>query len=133
MTEKYINGYTLRRMGIVKAVDKLDSNLKESMIVSDLMAVFPPISKEDNPEVLAAYVTTHYEKTREIINLTSTPETQAGVPLRVASKKRKSKKITSEDVEVGESEPMPKKQKKAKRMLFDLFFQLSKKRLKTWN
>jgi pentose-5-phosphate-3-epimerase len=92
MIGKYINGFTLRSMGIVKNVDKLEYDLKESMIVPDLMVDFPPISIEDNAEVLAAYVTTHYEKTGEIINLSSIPETQVGVPLRVASKKRKSKK-----------------------------------------
>ena len=86
MTRKYINGSTLKNMGIVKKVDKLDSDLKESMIVSDLMIDFPPISKQDNLEVLAAYVTTHYEKTRETINLSSIPETQVGVPLRVAKR-----------------------------------------------
>ena len=101
-------------MYIVKNVDKLDSNLKESMIVFNLMDDFPPISKEDNPEVLAAYVTSHYEKTGEIINLSLIPDTMVGAPLRIASKKRKSKKATSEAVEVRVSEPKPKKQKKAK-------------------
>jgi len=35
---KYINGYTLRSMGLIKTVDKLETDLKESMIVSNLMA-----------------------------------------------------------------------------------------------
>jgi hypothetical protein len=30
---KYINGYTLRSMGIIKTVDKMETDLKESMIV----------------------------------------------------------------------------------------------------
>jgi len=107
---KYINGNTLRSMSIIKEVDKLESYLKESMIVSDLMADFPPISKEDNPEVLAAYVTTHFEKTGEIINLSSIPDTMAGTPLRIA-RKRKSTKTASEAV----VEPKPKKQKQSKK------------------
>ena len=45
MTGKNIKGYTLRIMGIVKTVDKLEFDLKESMIVSDLMIDFPQISK----------------------------------------------------------------------------------------
>jgi len=80
------------------------------MIVSDLMVDFPPIAKQDNPQVLAAYVTTHYEKIGEIINLSSIPDTQAGVSLRVA-KKWKSKKGSSEAID--EVEPKPKKAKDA--------------------
>ena len=113
MTGKYINGSTVRSMGIVKIVVKLKSDLQESMIVSDLMVDFPPISKEDNNEVLEAYVTNHYEKTREIINFSYIPNIMAGTPLRI-NKKRKSKKTTSEAVEVLVSEPKPKKAKKAK-------------------
>ncbi|RHN66559.1 hypothetical protein MtrunA17_Chr3g0092441 [Medicago truncatula] len=112
---KYISGYTLRSMCIIKEVDQLKSDLKESMIVSDLMTDFPPISKEDPPEVLVAYVTTHHEKTGEIINYSTIPYTMAGTPLRIASKKRKSKKITSEAAEVEVSDPKPKKPKKAKK------------------
>jgi len=112
MTGKYINAKTLRSMGIVKKVEKLESDFKESHIVSDLMIDFPPISKEDNPEVLVSYVTMHYERTGEIINYNSILDTQVGVPLRVSSKKRKSKKISSEVVD--DAEPKPKKPKKVK-------------------
>ena len=108
---KYINGYTLKNMGLVETVDQLETDLTESMIVSDLMADFPPILKEDNPEVLVAYVTTHYEQTGEIINLSSIPETMASTPFRIASKKRKSKKSTSEAID----EPKRKKQKQSKK------------------
>jgi len=69
-------------MALIKTIDPLETNLKESMIVSDLMTDFPPISKEDNPKVLAAYVTTHYEQTGEIINLRSISDTMVGTPLR---------------------------------------------------
>jgi len=113
ITGKFINGRTLRYMGIVKKFIKRESDLKESQIVSDLMVDFPPISKQDNSEVLASYVTIHYERTGEIINYSSIPETQVGAPLIIASKTRKSKKVTSEADE--ESEPKPKKQKKAKK------------------
>jgi len=99
VTAKFINGRTLRYMGIVKCFVKLDTDLKESQIVSDLMIEFPPISKQDNEEVLASYVMLHYEKTGEIINYSSILETPAGVPLRIASKKRKAKKTASEDKE----------------------------------
>jgi hypothetical protein len=57
MIGKFINGRTLRYMGIVKKFEKLNTDLIESQIVSDLMTDFPPISKQDNLEVLGSYVT----------------------------------------------------------------------------
>jgi len=114
MFGKYINAFTLKNMYQVEEAKKLSTDLKESTIVSNLMEDFPPISKEDNHEVLPAYVTDHFEKTGEIINYSSIPDTMAGTPLRIASKKRKSKKSTSEDVETEASEPKPKKAKKEK-------------------
>lgn len=48
---------------MIKNFDKLDTDLKESMIVSGLMFDFLPVSKEDNSEVLVAYVSDHFEKT----------------------------------------------------------------------
>jgi hypothetical protein len=113
ITGRIINGKTMRYMHIVdKAIVEKDK-MKESQNVSDLMEDFPPISKEENPELLAAYVVTRFEKTGEIINLSSIPETTGGVPLKIAIKKRKSKKAALEAVE--ESEPKPKKQKNPKK------------------
>lgn len=76
------------------------------------MVDFPPISKEYNPEVLAAYVLSHYESTRDIIAYNSIPPITDSVPLKIA-KKRKSMKDKS-DVEE-EAEVKPKKQKKDKK------------------
>jgi len=84
--------------------------MKESQVVSDLMIEFPPISKEDNPEVLASNVMLHFEQTGDIINYSSISETQSGAPLKVASK-RKSRRKESDDEE--EAETKFKKQKKA--------------------
>jgi len=92
-------------MYLVEEVIKLPTDLKESMITSDLMVDFPPISEEDPPEVRAAYVYDHYQKIGEIIHYSSIPDTMYGAPLKIASKKRKSKKA---------SEPQPKKAKKQK-------------------
>jgi len=97
-------------MNIVKTVVKLESDMNESMIVSDIMADFPPISKEANPEVLMHFVTRHIQETGEIINLNSIPDTIVGAPLRVV-RKRKSKKSASEVVD----EPKSKKQKQSKK------------------
>jgi len=38
------------------------------------MTDFPPISKEDNPEVLIHFVNQHFQEIGEIINLNSIPE-----------------------------------------------------------
>jgi hypothetical protein len=109
VTGKYINGHTLKSMKMIDKVDKLDSDLKESMIVSDLMVDIPPISKEDNPVLLVEFVTRHFKETGEIINLNSIPDTIAAAPLRIAMK-IKSKKATSEVVD--DVEPKAKKPKK---------------------
>jgi len=111
MTRKVINGRTLRYMSLVKSFIKLDIDLKESQVVSDLIIDFPPISKQDNLEVLPSYVLLHHERTSEIINYSSIPETQVGAPIRI-SRKRKAKKKKTEVED--ESEVKPKKQKKAK-------------------
>jgi len=93
---KYINGSTLKKMLMIKKVTKLDTDLKESMILSNLMDDFPPISKEDPPEVRAAYVYEHWKTTREIIKYNAIPNTMYGAFIPIASKKkRKSKKTTS--------------------------------------
>ena len=78
---------------------------------------FPPISKEDPPEVHAIYVYEHFQRTGEVIKYNDIPDTMYGAPLKVASKKRKSKKAASEAAEGEASEPKPKKAKKEKTAL----------------
>jgi len=113
---KYINATTLKNMYLVKEVTKLSTDLKESMILSDLIGDFPLISKEDPPEVRVAYEFDHSQRTGEIIQYSSIPDTMYGTPLKIATKKRKSKKISLEVAEVEDeaSEPQPKKAKKEK-------------------
>jgi len=77
------------------------------------MVDFPPISKEDNLEVLAAYILSHYESTGDVIAYNQIPPTMSGAPLKIA-KKRKSKKEKSNDEE--EAEVKPKKQKKPQKI-----------------
>jgi len=48
---KYINATTLKNMHLEKEVIKLESYLEDSMILSNLMDDFPPISKEDPVDV----------------------------------------------------------------------------------
>jgi hypothetical protein len=101
----------------LKKVVEATTDLKESKIQSDLMIKdFPPITKHDNPEVIASYVWSHYEKTNEIINHSSIPEMPGGDVLKIATipRKRKVNQEKSEAEGVRASEPKPKKQKKLK-------------------
>ena len=53
------------------------------------MIDFPPISKEDNPEVLAEYIAAHAKETSETIQDDDIPDTSDGAPLRVKGKRTK--------------------------------------------
>jgi len=110
----YINANTLKHMFMIKKFTKLETDLQKSMILSNLIEDFPPISREDPLEVRAAYVYEHWKTTGEVINYNSIPDTMYGAPLKVASKKRKSKKASSEVAEGEASKPKPKKAKKEK-------------------
>ena len=52
ITGKYINGKTLRNMGIVRKVEELSLDLMESQIVSDLMLTFLQFPSKTIPRVL---------------------------------------------------------------------------------
>jgi len=108
-TGKIINGRTLQYMHIVSKANVLEFDLKESDVLSDLMVDFSPISKEDNLEVLAAFVVSHFKDTGDIINYNSISPTIGGAPLKVASKRKSKKKFDDEE----NAEVKPKKQKKA--------------------
>jgi len=56
---KYINGSTLYNMHLVKTVIRMVTNLQESNILSNIMDNFPPICKQDPPDVRAHYVCEH--------------------------------------------------------------------------
>ena len=62
---KVINGKTLKHMQLIKRSTPLSSDLKESMVVSDLMANFPPVCKKDSLAVQMALLSDHYANTGE--------------------------------------------------------------------
>jgi len=97
MTGKVINGHTLRKMLLIKKEDltELISDLKESSVVSSLMDDFPPICRQDPPEVRAIYVFEHSQITGETIKYDDIPETMYGGALPVAKKRKSKKKETS--------------------------------------
>jgi len=103
---KYINGSTLYNMHLVKTVIRMDTDLQESNILSNLMNNFPSICKQDPPDVRAHFVYEHWKATRESIKYSDIPDTMYGSSLPVASKKRKAKKkATSEAADEEASEP----------------------------
>ena len=53
VVRKYINGSTLYNMHLVKTVIRMDTDLQESNIPSNLMDNFPPICKQDPLDVRA--------------------------------------------------------------------------------
>jgi len=60
---KVINGKTLKNMQLVKKFTPLNSDIRESMVVSDIMANFPPICKKDSLAVQMALLSDHYANT----------------------------------------------------------------------
>ena len=115
MVGSYINVKALKSIRLIKKVEKLESDLIKSMIVSDLMEDFPPISKEDHPVVISEYAVWYYKEIGIALNIDQLPDTLGGAPLRIASKKKKTNKKASEAVDIEEaSEPKKKKAKKAK-------------------
>ena len=112
---KYLNGSTLYNMHLVKNVIRMDTDLQESNIISNLMDNFPPICKQDPPDVRAHYVYEHWKEVGETIKYSDIPNIMYGGSLPIASKKRKAKKsASSEAVDEGASEPQHKKAKKVK-------------------
>jgi len=107
-TGKIINGKTLQNMKIIKKFSPNEKDLKESSVQSELMRDFPPISKEDNPEVLAGYIAAHARETSATIQDEDIPDTSDGAPLRVKGKRTKA------DTESEAAVAKAKKQKVAK-------------------
>jgi len=56
VTGKIINGKTLQNMKIIRKFSPNEKDLKESAVQTELMRDFPPISKEENPKVLAELI-----------------------------------------------------------------------------
>jgi hypothetical protein len=118
VTGKVINGSTLKHMKLItkEQYTELNTDLKESSAVSDLMDDFPPICKEEPLEVRVNFILDHYEKTGKTIKLSDIPNTIYGGALPVA-KSRKSMKKTITEAEYLEEDPesLPKRAKKEKR------------------
>ena len=98
-------------MKIVSKVAILKTDMKESEVVTYLMVDFPPISKQDPLEFLAAYVLHHYQDTGDVITYSQIAPTRSNAPLKISRKRITKDQFDEEDVE----EKPIKKAKKAKK------------------
>jgi len=117
VTGKFINGSTMRHMKLIKKEDykKLNTNLKESTTISNLMEGFPPICKQDPLDVQLYYIHDHFQATGETIQLEDIPEQMYRGALPVAKDKKSKKRALTEAEYLEEvSEEPTKKSKKAK-------------------
>jgi len=90
-----------RMLGYMRIIDPskvtvLETDVKESEIISDLMVDFLYISKEDPPYVLAANVYQHYQDTRDVIAYNHIPP-KLNVPLEIARKRRTKEEFDDEN------------------------------------
>jgi len=98
VTGKMINGSTMKHMKLIKKEDytELSTDLKESVVVSNLIDDFPPICKQDPLDVRVNYILDHYEKTGQTIKLSDIPDTMYGGALPIARNRKLKKRVTSE-------------------------------------
>jgi len=115
---KVINGRTLKNMSLVTKFTPLKTDISESMVVSDLMANFPPIYKKDTLAVQMALLSDHFTQIGEIIGLDEVPEDMPGSKLPVEKgKKSKRKELTQKEYLEAENPPKrPKKEKASEKL-----------------
>jgi len=118
MTGKIINGSTLRNMNLIKkdVYKKLDSDLKESRAISNLMEGFPPICKQDPLDVQLYFIHDHLQSIGENIQLEDILDQMYGGALLVAKSRKSKRKPLSEPEYLEDALEQPsKKAKKAKK------------------
>jgi len=71
-----------------EAYTKLNTYLKESDALSNLMDDFPPIRKQDPIDVQMNYIKDHFVTTGKVIRLEDVPETMYGGALPIAKGRR---------------------------------------------
>lgn len=96
-TGKFINAHTLLHMNLISEVTKLQIDLSESHVRSDLMKDFPPICKKDPIDVQMYYIKDYYEATNKVIKLDEVPEEMYGGAVPLARGRRSKRKMTAEE------------------------------------
>jgi len=114
VTGKVINGSTLRHMKLINKEDykKLDTDLKESYVVSNLMEDFPPICMKDPLYVRVSFILKHFETTREIIRMEDVLEDMYGGALPVAKSRKTKKRVITEAEYLDDVSEQPSKKAK---------------------
>ncbi|KEH28307.1 hypothetical protein MTR_5g084777 [Medicago truncatula] len=98
VTGKIINGATLVKMRLISTCRKLDTDMHESDVISDLVTHHIPICKKDPLDVQRAYILDYYKSYNKKISLKDIPEEMYGGDLPVAKgRKSKKKQITKEE------------------------------------
>jgi len=98
-----------------EAYTKLNTDLKESDTMSNLMDDFPTICKQDPLDVQMNYIKDHFATIGKRIRLEDVPETMYGGSLPIAkSRKTKRKALTKDEYLEDASEHPSKKAKKEK-------------------
>jgi len=93
---------------------KLDSDMKESRAISNLMEDFPPICKQDSLDVQLYFIHDHFQATGKTIQLEVIPEQMYGGTLPVVKSKKWKKRALTE-VEYLDDDASEKSSKKAKK------------------
>jgi len=117
VTGKIINGSTLKHMKLIKKEDHkvLSTDLKESIVISNLMDDFPPIYKQDPLEVRVMYMKEYFEMAGQTINISDIPDEMYGGALPIAKSRRSTKRAMTEAEYVEDApELAAKKAKKSK-------------------
>jgi len=96
---------------------KLDSDMKESRAISNLMEDFPPICKQDPLDVQLYFIHDHLQTTGKTIQLEDIQEQMYGGALPVAKSRKSKKRVLTEAEYLDDdaSKQSSKKGKKAKK------------------
>jgi len=105
-------------MSLVTEFTPLKTDISESMVVSDLMANFPPIYKKDTLAVQMALLSDHFTQTDEIIGLDEVPKDMLGGKLPMEKgRKAKRKELTQEEyLEAENPLERPEKEKASEKL-----------------
>ncbi len=103
-----INASTLKNMRLIPKVTKLETDINESRVVSNLMEDFPPICKKDTLVVQMAFIADYYETHGKLISLDEVPEEMYGGELPIAKSRKSKRKDLSEEEYLAEEQPSKK-------------------------
>jgi len=97
---KIINGGTLKHMKLIRKEDHkvFSTDLKESLVISNLMDDFPPICKQDPLEVRIMYLKEYFEMTGQTIKISDIPDEMyvGALPITKSRKSQKRKMTKAE-------------------------------------